>query len=56
VGWAAAYIEKVNAGETVQFRPRGHSMRGKVNFGDLVTVEPVDTLTLVEFAGESTCI
>ena len=28
-------------GGTVQFRPRGHSMTGKVNNGDLVTVEPL---------------
>lgn len=29
-------------GETVSLRPRGHSMKGKVNNGDLVTVEPLD--------------
>jgi SOS-response transcriptional repressor LexA len=41
MGWAATYIEKLLDGEIVQFRPRGHSMTGKVNSGSLVTVEPL---------------
>lgn len=41
MGWAAPYIEKLKRGETVQFRPRGHSMTGRVNDGQLVTVEPL---------------
>jgi len=41
MGWATAYIAKLKAGETVQFRPRGHSMRGKIDSGQLCTVEPV---------------
>lgn len=41
MGWATHYIAKLKAGETVQFRPRGHSMTGKVNDGQLVTVEPL---------------
>jgi hypothetical protein len=40
MGWAANHIEKLRAGQTVQFRPRGHSMRGKIESGQLVTVEP----------------
>lgn len=40
MGWAAAYVEKLRNGETVQFRPRGHSMRGKIESGQLCTVEP----------------
>ena len=40
MGWAAQYIAKLKAGETVQFRPRGHSMKGKINHGQLVTVVP----------------
>jgi SOS-response transcriptional repressor LexA len=40
MSWAKFAIEKLNKGETVQIRPRGHSMKGKVNSGDLVTVEP----------------
>ena len=41
MGWATAYIAKLKAGETVSFRPRGHSMSGKIESGQLCTVEPV---------------
>lgn len=41
MGWATGYIGKLQAGETVKFRPRGHSMRGKIESGQLCTVEPV---------------
>ena len=41
MGWATAYIAKLRLGETVSFRPRGHSMRGKIESGQLCTVEPV---------------
>lgn len=41
MGWADSYIEKLRAGETVQFRPRGNSMAGKIESGQLVTVTPV---------------
>lgn len=41
MGWATGYIAKLKAGETVQFRPRGHSMRGKIESGQLCTVEPI---------------
>jgi SOS-response transcriptional repressor LexA len=40
MSWAKFAIEKLKQGETVQIRPRGHSMKGKVNDGALVTVEP----------------
>ena len=40
--WATHYIEKLKIGETVQFRPRGHSMRGKIASGQLVTVEAIN--------------
>jgi len=40
MSWAKFAIEKLREGETVQIRPRGHSMKGKVNDGDLVTVAP----------------
>jgi hypothetical protein len=46
MGWATHYIEKLRNGDTVQFRPRGHSMTGKVNSGQLCTVEPVDAASL----------
>jgi hypothetical protein len=33
MGWATQHIAKLQRGETVQFRPRGDSMRGKVDSG-----------------------
>lgn len=46
MGWAAAHIQKLQQGQTVSFRPRGHSMRGKIESGQLCTVAPVDPATL----------
>ena len=40
MGWATELIAKLQAGETVQFRPRGHSMKGKIESGQLCTVVP----------------
>jgi SOS-response transcriptional repressor LexA len=40
MSWAKFAIEGLRAGRTVQIRPRGHSMKEKVNDGDLVTVAP----------------
>lgn len=42
MGWASSHITKLQAGETVSFRPRGQSMRGKIRSGQLCTVEPVN--------------
>jgi hypothetical protein len=47
VGWATGYIAKLRAGEIVSFRPRGDSMRPKIESGQLCTVAPVDVATLV---------
>lgn len=41
MGWATEYIGKLQRGETVQFRPRGGSMKGKIESGQLCTVEPI---------------
>ena len=41
MGWATQYIAQLKEGETVQFRPRGHSMKGKVESGQLCTVKPI---------------
>ena len=41
MSWATHYIEKLRNGDAVQFRPRGHSMKGKIASGQLVTVEPI---------------
>lgn len=46
MGWASQHIARLKEGETVQFRPRGNSMRGKIESGQLCTVEPVDPATL----------
>jgi len=41
MSWATHYIEILKKGETVQFRPRGNSMKGKIASGQLVTIEPL---------------
>jgi hypothetical protein len=46
MGWAVHYILKLSRGETVSFRPRGHSMKGRIASGQLCTVAPVDPATL----------
>jgi phage repressor protein C with HTH and peptisase S24 domain len=46
MGWASAYIAALQEGGTVQFRPRGNSMQGKIESGQLCTVEPVDAANL----------
>lgn len=42
MGWANHYIEQLQAGKSVQFRPRGNSMKGKISSGQLVTVSPIN--------------
>ncbi len=46
MSWATFAIEKLREGQTVQIRPRGHSMKGKVDDGALVTVEPCEAEAL----------
>ena len=46
MGWAAQYIAKLKEGVTVSFRPRGNSMLGKIESGQLCTVEPIVSETL----------
>jgi hypothetical protein len=41
MGWADGHISRLAQGEVVQFRPRGHSMTGRVNDGQLCTVVPL---------------
>ena len=48
MGWATQYIAKLKLGETVSFRPRGHSMKGKIDSGQLCTVEPVTDFETLE--------
>jgi hypothetical protein len=42
MSWAKYAIEALGKGQVVQVKPRGHSMRGKVNDGDVVTLAPCD--------------
>lgn len=41
MGWADNIITKLQTGETVTFRSRGSSMKGKIDDGDLVEVAPL---------------
>ena len=41
MSWASEYIDSLQKGETIKFRPRGSSMKGLVEDGQEVTVEPV---------------
>ena len=38
MGWAINHIKKLQTGETIQFKPRGNSMKGKIDSGNRVTV------------------
>jgi hypothetical protein len=46
MGWASGFIEQLRRGDTVSFRPRGHSMSPKIESGQLCTVAPADPATL----------
>lgn len=35
------YVKQLRLGQNVQFRPRGNSMKPKIESGQLITVEPV---------------
>src|SRR5262245_59703271 len=54
MGWASIYIAKLRAGETVSFRPRGNSMTGKIESGQLCTGAPVNVATLK--VGDIVCV
>ena len=46
MGWANMAIEQLKKGQSVKIKPRGHSMTGKVNDGDSVTLAVCDPTTL----------
>ena len=46
MGWARHHIARLQQGETVSFRPRGHSMTGRIKSGQLCTVVPLDSREL----------
>ncbi len=47
MGWADRHIEKLQAGETVTFRPHGNSMYPLIASGDQVEVIPLGDVELV---------
>ena len=38
--WATVAFDALMRGDSVQVRPRGHSMQGRIDDGSLVTLEP----------------
>ena len=46
MSWAQFAKEALRRGEITKVRPRGHSMKGRVNDGAEVTLEPCDPDTL----------
>lgn len=46
MGWATHACDALRRGETVRLRPRGSSMRPRINSGDRVTVAPCDPAAL----------
>ncbi len=42
------YIQKLKNGETVSFRPRGNSMKGKIESGQLCMVEPIEDFATLQ--------
>ena len=42
MGWANRAITELQAGQESKVRPHGGSMRGKVESGQLVTLDPVE--------------
>ena len=58
MSWANLYIARLAKGETVTFRPMGHSMTGLIESGQKVTLEPlsrdpeVEDIVLCRVAGK----
>jgi SOS-response transcriptional repressor LexA len=44
--WAEDAVAKLQAGQVTQVRPTGHSMQGRLDEGDLVTLAPCDSRDL----------
>jgi len=42
MGWASKYVQELCGGRSVQFRPQGRSMEGRIRSGQLCTLEPID--------------
>ena len=48
MGWVNGAVRELSAGRTVQVRPFGGSMRGRIESGQLVTLAPVDAADVRE--------
>lgn len=48
MGWASKYIGFLQEGKDVTFRPRGNSMTGIIESGQLVTVSPLSNDAKIE--------
>lgn len=46
MSWASIHIEKLLAGQSVSFRPKGNSMVGRISSGQLCTVVPIDNIEI----------
>lgn len=42
MSWATHLIKELQEGKTVQCRPRGNSMTGRISSGQLCTITPLD--------------
>jgi len=42
MSWATQIIEDLQAGKTIQCRPKGNSMTGRISSGQLCTIAPLD--------------
>jgi hypothetical protein len=48
MNWATHIITELKDGKMAQVRPRGNSMSGKIESGNLVTLFPVDETSILE--------
>lgn len=55
MGWASGHMARLRRGETVSFRPRGSSMSGRIESGQLCTVEPIDDAAALEVGAIVLC-
>ena len=42
MSWATSFIADLQSGKTIQCRPKGNSMTGRITSGQLCTIKPLD--------------